>query len=131
MPLCCGQARMERDHAVVVAAKDQKERDIEHKWSEILAREREKRDRIVGVERTQHLVDLDNCRRDSQRQWQSECKRLQKELEQLQKQYVGLEMREVRRKKSAEVQEEHYRLVVQSLSTAETVRARLNLLLGF
>jgi CRISPR/Cas system-associated endonuclease Cas3-HD len=122
---------MERDHSVVVAAKDQKERDVEHKWSEILAREREKRDRIVGVERTQHLLDLDNCRRNSQRQWQSECKRLQKELEQLQKQYVGLEMREVRRKKSAEVQEEDYRLVVQSLSTAETVRARLNLLLGF
>ena len=123
---------MERDHAVVVAAKDQKEREIEHKWSEILARERQKRDRIVGVERTQHLVDLDNCRRNSQREWQSKCKGLQQELEeQLQKQVVGLEMREVRRKKSAEVQEEDYRLVVQRLSTAETVRACLYLLLGF
>jgi hypothetical protein len=116
---------MKGDHAVVVAAKEQKEREIEHKWSETLARERQKRDRIVGVDRTQHLVDLENCRRNSQREWQSECNGLQQQLGQLQKQVVGLEMREVRRIKSREVQEEEFRLVVQRVRTAETVRACL------
>jgi hypothetical protein len=50
---------------------------------------------------------------------------LQQQLGQLQKQVVGLEMREVRRIKSAEVQEEEYRLVVQRVRRAETVRACL------
>jgi hypothetical protein len=119
---------MEGDHAVVVTGKDQKEREIEHKWSEILARERQKRDRIVGVERTQHLVDLENCRRNSQREWQSQCNGLQQQLGQLQKQVVGLEMREVRRIKSAEGKEEEFRLLVQRVRAEATVRACLFLL---
>ena len=119
------QARLKSDHAVVVKSKDQKESEIEHKWSEILARERQKRDRIVGVDRAQHLVDLENCRRNSVREWQSECNGLQQQLGLLQKQVVGLEMREVRRVKTAEVQENEFRLVVQRVRAAETVRASL------
>ena len=64
-----------------------------------MTRERHKRDRIVGVDRAQHLVDLENCRRNSVREWQSACNGLQQQLGLLQKQVVGLEMREVRRVK--------------------------------
>jgi hypothetical protein len=117
------QARIISDHAVIVKSKDQKESEIEHKWSEILARERHKRDRIVGVDRAQHLLDLENCRRNSVREWQSACNGLEQQLGLLQKQVVVLEMREVRRHKTAEVQEEEYRLVVQRVRAAETVRA--------
>jgi hypothetical protein len=116
---------MKADLAVVVTAKDQKEREIEQKWSDTLDRERQKHERIVGVERAQHVVDLDNCRRKSQREWQAQCNGLQQQLRQLQKQVVGYEMKEVRRIKSAEVKEEELRLVVRRVRDEANVRACL------
>jgi hypothetical protein len=118
---------MKADLAVVVTAKDQKEREIEQKWSEILDREHQKRERIVGVERAQHFVDLDNYRRKSQREWQAQCNELQQQLGQLQKQVVGYEMKEVRRIKSAEVKEEELRLVLRKVRDEANVRACLYL----
>ncbi len=116
---------MKADLEVIATAKDQKEREIEQKCSEILDRERQKRERIVGVERAHNFVDLENCRRKSQREWQAQCNGLQKQLGQLQKQVVGYEMKEVRRIKSAEVKEEELRLVVRRVRDEANVRAYL------
>jgi hypothetical protein len=119
------QEQMKEELSAVVAANCKKEREMQQKHSEVLERERTKRDRIVSVDNDQHLLASDHLRHKLGKEWEKITSGLQKQLGAVQNELVQCELRQGRVAKRVKEKEETSLLLGLQLRNDLTVRACL------
>ncbi len=100
------QEELKAEHAAVLKAKEKKERESNLNSVNALERERQKHERTLAIEKKQHVMDMDNLRRRSKREWQNVCDKLQEQLGQQQTQCVRLKLQRARDEEKGKARED-------------------------
>jgi hypothetical protein len=108
-------------HVAAMHARDQKERDTQHKYDEAMERERSNWHRTVGVHSNELRHVQVVAERNSDKAWQNVCANLKSQLGVLQTQIARLQLERVRQQANWDDAEEASKLRASTLRAELTV----------
>ena len=95
-------------HAAICSGKEQKERETQRLYEDVLHRDRSNRQRVVEVHSAELKHALETTERKNDKAWEKVCARLQSQIGLLQSQVAQYELQRIRTDKQWTVKEENF-----------------------